>query len=68
MTIFVGMFLLATTAFADWTGSTREPENSKKIDGKVFYVITNAEELAWFAELECRHPERVFTKGVDRWG
>ena len=50
MTIFVGMFLLATTAFADWTGSTREPENSKKIDGKVFYVITSAEELAWFAE------------------
>ena len=50
MTIFVGMFLLATTAFANWTGSTREPENSKKIDGKVFYVITSAEELAWFAE------------------
>ena len=50
ITIFIGIFLLATTAFADWTGSTREPENSKKIDGKVFYVITSAEELAWFAE------------------
>ena len=50
ITILVGMLLLATTAFADWTGSTREPENSKKIDGKIFYVITSAEELAWFAE------------------
>ncbi len=48
--ILVGMLLLATTAFADWTGSTSEPENTKKINGKVFYVITSAEELAWFAE------------------
>ena len=34
---------------ANWTGSAVEPENMKKIDGKAFYVITNAEELAWFA-------------------
>ncbi len=41
---------LAVSAFAaNWTGSTSEPENTKKIDGKVFYVITSAEELAWFA-------------------
>lgn len=41
---------LATVAFAaNWTGSASEPENMKKIDGKAFYVITTAEELAWFA-------------------
>ena len=34
---------------AAWTGSTSEPENMKKIDGKAFYVITTADELAWFA-------------------
>ena len=34
---------------ADWTGSAVEPENMKKIEGKAFYVITTAEELAWFA-------------------
>lgn len=34
---------------ANWTGSAVEPENMKKIDGKAFYVITTAEELAWFA-------------------
>ena len=34
---------------AEWTGSAVEPENMKKIDGKPFYVITTAEELAWFA-------------------
>lgn len=42
--------VFAVSAFAaNWTGSTSEPENTKKIDGKVFYVITRAEELAWFA-------------------
>ncbi len=35
---------------AAWTGATSEPENMKKIDGKPFYVITNADELAWFGE------------------
>ena len=49
ITIFIGIFLLATTAFADWNGSTREPENTKRIAGEIFYVITSAEELAWFA-------------------
>jgi len=40
----------ATNLFAAaWTGSTSEPENMKKIDGKAFYVITTADELAWFA-------------------
>lgn len=38
---------LATAAVAaNWTGSAVEPENMKKIDGKAFYVITTAEELA----------------------
>jgi hypothetical protein len=42
--------LLASNAIAAaWTGSTSEPENMKKIDGKSFYVITTADELAWFA-------------------
>ncbi len=34
---------------ADWTGSTSEPKSTKEIDGKTFYMITSAEELAWFA-------------------
>lgn len=42
--------LLASNAIAAaWTGSMSEPENMKKIDGKSFYVITTADELAWFA-------------------
>ncbi len=41
--------LSASLYAANWNGSTREPESTKKIDGKVFYVITSAEELAWFA-------------------
>ena len=43
--------LSASLYAANWNGSTREPESTKKIDGKVFYVITSAEELAWFAAL-----------------
>lgn len=43
--------LLASNAIAAaWTGSTSEPNSIKKIDGKSFYVITTADELAWFAE------------------
>ena len=42
-------FFVANLFAAAWTGSTSEPENMKKIDGKPFYVITNADELAWFA-------------------
>lgn len=43
------LLFLATNLFAAaWTGATSEPENMKKIDGKPFYVITNADELAWF--------------------
>lgn len=44
------LFTATATVFAaNWTGSAVEPENMKKIDGKAFYVITSAEELAWFA-------------------
>ncbi len=46
----IALLLLAMTcSFADWTGSTSEPASMKKIDGKAFYVITTADELAWFA-------------------
>ena len=46
----IALLLFVTTcAFADWTGSTSEPASMKKIDGKAFYVITTADELAWFA-------------------
>ena len=47
--IIVLLLFVTTCAFADWTGSTSEPANMKKIDGKSFYVITSADELAWFA-------------------
>ena len=44
------LLAMSFNAFAAaWTGSTSEPENMKKIDGKAFYVITTADELAWFA-------------------
>ena len=44
------LLAMAFNAFAAaWTGSNSEPENMKKIDGKAFYVITTADELAWFA-------------------
>lgn len=45
----IALLFFATNIFAAaWTGATSEPENMKKIDGKPFYVITNADELAWF--------------------
>lgn len=48
--MIVAYLLLAENlSAAAWTGSTTEPANMKKIDGKSFYVITNADELAWFA-------------------
>lgn len=48
--IIIAFAILAAQSFAaNWTGSAVEPENMKKIDGKPFYVITNADELAWFA-------------------
>ena len=44
------LLAMSFNAFAAaWTGSNSEPENMKKIDGKTFYVITTADELAWFA-------------------
>lgn len=47
--LFALIAATATAFAANWTGSAVEPENMKKIDGKAFYVITSAEELAWFA-------------------
>lgn len=41
--------LVSNAVSAAWTGSTSEPESTKKIDGVSFYVITTADELAWFA-------------------
>ena len=50
LTVLSLLALLASNAVAAaWTGSMSEPENMKKIDGKAFYVITTADELAWFA-------------------
>lgn len=43
------VFLAIQSFAANWTGSASEPENMKKIDGKPFYEITTAEELAWIA-------------------
>ena len=46
----IALLLFVTTCvFANWTGSSSEPASMKKIDGKAFYVITTADELAWFA-------------------
>ncbi len=41
--------LSASLYAANWTGNTSVPKSTKEIDGKTFYVITSAEELAWFA-------------------
>lgn len=46
---FLIFCLTASLYAADWTGATSEPKSTKEIDGKTFYVITSAEELAWFA-------------------
>ncbi|MCQ2121173.1 MAG: InlB B-repeat-containing protein [Fibrobacter sp.] len=43
------LLLAAACSFANWHGGSNEPENTKKIDGKVFYLISTPEELAWFA-------------------
>ncbi len=47
---FLFLGLSVSLYAANWDGSTSEPKNTKEIDGKTFYVITAAEELAWFAE------------------
>ncbi len=36
--------------YREWMGNSREPSESIVIDNLQFYVIKNAEELAWFAE------------------
>ena len=47
LTKILAMLLLAAScSFANWLGGTSEPENTKKIDGKVFYQITTPVELA----------------------
>lgn len=44
------LLALAFNAFAaEWTGANSEPATTKTIDGKKFYVISSANELAWFA-------------------
>ena len=49
-TLSLLLALLVSFGFgAAWTGANSEPENTKKMDGKTFYVITTADELAWFA-------------------
>ena len=47
--LFLLFCLIASLYAADWTGSTSEPKSTKEIEGKTFYMITSAEELAWFA-------------------
>lgn len=47
--VILGLLLLASVSFADWSGSLSEPD-STWIDDKIFYEISTAEELAWFAE------------------
>ena len=35
---------------AAWTGASTEPSTMKTIGGKKYYVINNADELAWFSD------------------
>ena len=45
------LLALAFNAFAAaWTGASTEPSTMKTIEGKKYYVINNADELAWFSE------------------
>lgn len=43
------LILTMAVAANAWTGGNMEPENSRKIGGKIYYELTNADELAWFA-------------------
>lgn len=47
--IFLMVCLMAAVVANAWTGGNMEPENSRKIGGKIYYELTNADELAWFA-------------------
>ncbi len=47
---FYLLFFISASFAADWTGASIEPETIKNIDGKMFYMITRVEELAWFAD------------------
>lgn len=48
--ILYALLASASTILANWSGLTIEPEETKVIDGKNFYLITAPHELAWFAE------------------
>ena len=48
-TLILFFCLTASLYAVKWTGCSLEPEKTKKIDGKTFYIITSAEEFAWFA-------------------
>lgn len=43
------LFLTSFAMAANWMGLSSKPK-TKVIEGKVFYEITSAEELTWFAE------------------
>ncbi len=47
--IAIVLFVAFNAVAAEWTGSISEPESTRMIDGKSFYVINTADELAWFA-------------------
>ena len=40
----------AGQSFAAWDGKSIEKPQSQKIDGKVFYLIGNEANLAWFTD------------------
>ncbi len=48
--LIISLMFFGSSAFADWDGSSSEPKNTREIDDKIFYEISNPEELAWFAE------------------
>lgn len=48
--LFLALAAFASMAFANWSGLSIEPEDTKVVDGKTFYLITAPHELAWFAE------------------
>lgn len=41
--------LLSSSIASVWTGANSEPSTTKTIGGRIYYVINNADELAWFA-------------------
>lgn len=41
--------LLSSSIASVWTGANFEPSSTRTIDGKKFFIITKAEELAWIS-------------------